>query len=49
MAQGLGITFGLSQGIIFFAYAALFYLGAYLIAGKGRPDWAELDFEGMMM
>ena len=50
MTQGLGVSYGVSQGIIFFAYAALFYLGAYLIApDSGRPEWAALDFEGMMM
>lgn len=52
MTQGLGLTFGLSQGIIFFAYAALFYLGAWLIvpaeAGE-RPKPERLTFESMMM
>jgi len=27
----VGITFSFSQGVIFFAYAAAFWLGAYLI------------------
>jgi len=43
MTQGFGITYGVSQGIIFFAYAALFYLGAYLI------DIKDIDFQAMMM
>lgn len=52
MTQGLGVTYGLSQGIIFFAYAALFYLGAWLIvpAAEGEPAKPEkLTFESMMM
>ncbi len=31
-----GVTFAITQALIFFAYAASFYLGAYLVE-KGLP------------
>ena len=34
-----GIAFGMSQSIIFFAYAALYRFGAFLVAeGKMNPE-----------
>jgi len=32
-----GMSFGFSQGVIFFAYAACFSYGAYLVSEKGLP------------
>lgn len=50
LTQGLGITYGVSQGITFFAFAALFYIGAYLIAPSDtKPDYITINFEEMMM
>lgn len=37
-AHVIGLSFSFSQGVIFFAYAAAFWLGAYLI------KQAELDY-----
>jgi len=49
MTQAMGLTYGISQGIMFFAYAALFYLGAWLIADKSPRNPQPLSFEAMMM
>ena len=37
-----GVAFGFSQGLLFFAYAACYYLGAHLI------DEGKIDFGDMM-
>ncbi|KAF6034287.1 ABCB1 [Bugula neritina] len=49
MTQAMGLTYGISQGIMFFAYAALFYLGAWLIADKSPRNPQPLSFEAMMI
>jgi len=36
-AQLFGVVFALLQSMIFFAYAAIFYFGAWLIAHDGLP------------
>lgn len=41
-AHVIGISFSFSQGIIFFAYAASFYLGAYLIQAKLVDDFVKI-------
>jgi ATP-binding cassette subfamily B (MDR/TAP) protein 1 len=33
-AHAVGLAFSFSEGIIFFAYAGIFYLGAYLVETK---------------
>ena len=40
-AHAIGLMFSVSQSIIFFAYAAIFYLGAWLVENDG------LDFVDM--
>ena len=42
-AHVIGFAFGFSQAIIFFAYAAIFTFGAYLV------EEGEIDFEEMFM
>lgn len=37
----IGITFSFSQGFIFFAYAASFWLGAYLIE-QGKLNYIDV-------
>ena len=41
-AHGVGLAFSMSQSTIYFAYAAIFYLGAYLVENDG------LDYVDMM-
>lgn len=43
MANIIGLAFSVSQSLIFFAYAACFYLGAHLISE------CEMDVEGVFM
>ena len=38
-----GLAFGVSQGLMFFAYATGFYFGGYLIQEQ------EMDFEGVFV
>ena len=40
-SYAVGLMFSVSQSLIFFAYAAIFYLGAYLVENDG------LDFVDM--
>ena len=40
-SRSLGLMFSISQSLIFFAYAAIFYLGAWLVENDG------LDFVDM--
>lgn len=42
-ANLVGLTYAFSQAIIYFAYAAAFVLGAYLIKEK------EMDFEDVFL
>ena len=37
----VGISFSFSQGVIFFAYAASFWLGAYLVE-RGELDYVQV-------
>lgn len=43
MANIVGLAFSVTQSLIFFAYGACFYLGAYLIS------LCEMDVEGVFM
>jgi len=45
----IGATFSFSKGIIFIAYAVLFYLGAWLITTKTPNNPQPITFEDMMM
>lgn len=50
MTHGLGFTYGLSQGVIFFAYAALFTLGAWLVVDDPNVQKPQhISFEAMMI
>ena len=40
-AHVIGITFSFSQAIVFFAYAASFYFGAYLIE-EGEMEYVDV-------
>ncbi|KAF6033876.1 ABCB1 [Bugula neritina] len=45
----IGATFSFSKGIIFIAYAVLFYLGAWLITTKTPNNPQPITFEDMMI
>ena len=40
-AHIIGVTFSVSQAIVFFAYAASFYFGAYLIE-EGEMQYVDV-------